>query len=168
MEMLEDNHRVELRVYQQKVKHLEYEHRNNIKAIVQDGTQILEDEQKQHEEREKDLLRSKEQLKFEQLELELVNASKIAELRQQADRQLFKLRQQFDDGLSELTSRCETRLRQLQVNLELRRRVEVHEVEERKNQHINDLMKNHKKAFGQMKAYVFCYTIVLPSFLACL
>jgi hypothetical protein len=153
MEMLEDNHRVELRVYQQKVKHLEYEHRNNIKAIVQDGTTVLEEEQKTHEEREKDLLRTKEQLKFEKLELELVNASKIAELRQQADRQLFKLKQQFEDGLTELTSRCEARLRQLEVNLELRRRVEVHEVEERKNQHINDLMKNHKKAFGQMKTY---------------
>lgn len=151
--MLEDNHRVELRVYQQKVKHLEYEHRNNIKAIVQDGTAVLEEEQKSHEDREKDLLRTKEQLKFEKLELELVNASKIAELRQQADRQLFKLKQQFEDGLTELTSRCEARLRQLEVNLELRRRVEVHEVEERKNQHINDLMKNHKKAFGQMKTY---------------
>ena len=34
MELLEDNHRVELRVYQQKVKHLEYEHKNNIKGIV--------------------------------------------------------------------------------------------------------------------------------------
>ena len=44
MEMLEDNHRVELRVYQQKVKHLEYEHRNNIKAIVADGTAVLEEE----------------------------------------------------------------------------------------------------------------------------
>jgi myosin heavy subunit len=153
MEMLEDNHRVELRVYQQKVKHLEYEHRNNIKAIVQDGTAVLVEEQKSHEDREKDLLRTKEQLKFEKLELELVNASKIAELRQQADRQLFKLKQQFEDGLTELTSRCEARLRQLEVNLELRRRVEVHEVEERKNQHINDLMKNHKKAFGQMKTY---------------
>ncbi len=153
MEMLEDNHRVELRVYQQKVKHLEYEHRNNIKTIVQDGTAVLEEEQKSHEDREKELLRSKEQIKFEKLELELVNASKIAELRQQADRQLVKLRQQFEDGLTELKSRCEARLRQLEVNLELRRRVEVHEVEERKNQHINDLMKNHKKAFGQMKAY---------------
>ena len=38
-------------------------------------------------------------------------------------------------------------------DLELRRRVEVHEVEERKNQHINDLVRNHKKAFGNMKAY---------------
>ena len=105
-----------------------------------------------HHHRERALLRGKEQSKFEQMEVELVNSSKVSEMRQQADRQLLKLRQQFDDGLSELTSRCEIRLRQLEVNLELRRRVEVHEVEERKNQHINDLVKNHKKAFGQMKA----------------
>ena len=153
MEILEDNHRVEMRVYQQKVKHLEYEHRNNIKGIVRDGTALLEVEQVSHETRERDLLRAKEQLKFEQMELELVNTNKIAEIRQQADKQLIKLRQQFDDGLLELVSRSEARLRQLEIDMELRRRVEVHEVEERKNQHINDLVKNHKKAFGQMKSY---------------
>lgn len=153
MELLEDNHRVELRVYQQKVKHLEYEHRNNIKAIVRDGTTSLETEQELHERKERELLRMKEQLKFEQMEMELVNASKVAEIRLQHDKQLVKLRQQFDDGLSELVARCEGRLKFLETDLELRRRVEVHEVEERKNQHINDLVKNHKKAFGQMKAY---------------
>jgi hypothetical protein len=48
MELLEDNHRVELRVYQQKVKHLEYEHKNNIKTIVQDGTGLLGVEHNPH------------------------------------------------------------------------------------------------------------------------
>jgi chromosome segregation ATPase len=153
MELLEDNHRVELRVYQQKVKHLEYEHRNNIKTIIQDGTGLLETEQTSHEDRERELLRVKEQLKFEQMELELVNSQKVAEVRQQHEKQLAKLRQQFEDSMSELTSRCETRLKQLEADLELRRKVEIHEVEERKNQHINDLIKNHKKAFSQMKAY---------------
>lgn len=56
-------------------------------------------------------------------------------------------------GAHELTLRCEGRLKNLEVDLELRRRVQVHEVEERKNQHINDLVKNHQKAFGQMKNY---------------
>ena len=153
MEILEDNHRVELRVYQQKVKHLEYEHRNNIKAIVKDGTGLLESEQSTHDLKERDLLKSKEQIKFARMELELVNASKVGEIRQQHEKQLIKLRQQFDDSLLELTSRCESKLKLLENELELRRRVEVHEVEERKNQHINDLVKNHKKAFGQMKAY---------------
>mmetsp|Transcript_2869 Transcript_2869/g.3032 ORF Transcript_2869/g.3032 Transcript_2869/m.3032 type:complete len:480 (-) Transcript_2869:150-1589(-) len=153
MELLEDNHRVELRVYQQKVKHLEYEHKNNVKGITKDGESLLEDEHGLNVTRERDLLRMKEQLKFEKMEMELVNASKVAEIRQQHEKQLIKLRQQFDDGLSELGTRCENRLRQLELDLELRRRVEVHEVEERKNQHINDLIKNHKKAFGQMKEY---------------
>ena len=99
MELLEDNHRVELRVYQQKVKHLEYEHRNNIKGIVQDGTTLLESEQQNHETKDRELLRMKEQLKFEQMELELVNISKVAEIRQQSEKQLIKLRQQFDDGI---------------------------------------------------------------------
>ena len=144
---------MELRVYQQKVKHLEYEHRNNVKAIVVDGVNFLESEKISQDTREKDLLRSKEQLKFEQMEIELINANKVAEVRQQHEKQILKLRQQFEDGLSELSLRSEGRLQQLQTDLELRRRVEVHEVEERKNQHINDLVKNHKKAFGQMKSY---------------
>jgi len=153
MEMLEDNHRVELRVYQQKVKHLEYENRLNVKTIISDGTQLLEGEQTSHQEREKDLLRRKEQLKFEEMEVELVNASKVADMRQQQDKQMAKLRSQFEDSLSELVTRCEGRLNVMARDLELRRRVEVHEVEERKNQHINDLIKNHKKAFGNMKEY---------------
>merc|ERR1712224_772369 len=37
--------------------------------------------------------------------------------------------------------------------LELQRKVEIHEMEERKNLHINDLMKNHQKAFTQIKDY---------------
>ncbi len=153
MELLDDNHRVELRVYQQKVKHLEYEHRNSIKTIIQDGTGLLEVEQSSHEDRERDLLKMKEQIKFDQMQVELVNTQKVAEVRQQHQKQLVKLRQQFEDGLNELTTRSEARLRLLETDLELRRRVEVHEVEERKNQHINDLIKNHRKAFSQMKAY---------------
>jgi cell division protein ZapA (FtsZ GTPase activity inhibitor) len=31
--------------------------------------------------------------------------------------------------------------------------MEIHEIEERKNRHINDLMKNHEKAFAEMKGY---------------
>lgn len=153
MEQLEDNHRVELRIYQQKVKHLEYEHRNNLKGIIHDGTNFLDMEQSMHQSRERELLKIKEQLKFDRMEMELVNATKVAEIRSQHEKQIAKLRHQFEDSLSELNSRCIIRLKQLETDLELRRRVEIHEVEERKNQHINDLVKNHQKAFGQMQNY---------------
>lgn len=32
-------------------------------------------------------------------------------------------------------------------------KVEIHEIEERKNQHINELMQNHESAFREMKEY---------------
>ena len=41
----------------------------------------------------------------------------------------------------------------MKIDLELRRKVEIHEIQERKNLHINDLMKNHSQAFGQIKYY---------------
>jgi len=51
MELMEDNHRVEVRVYVQKVKHLEYEHKNNLKAIDVDNTNGREEEDGLHEDR---------------------------------------------------------------------------------------------------------------------
>jgi len=44
-------------------------------------------------------------------------------------------------------------MRALRKELELRMKVEIHEIEERKNQHINDLMKAHQDAFKEMKEY---------------
>ena len=153
MELLDANHRIELKVYQQKVKHLEYQHKNSVKGIFFEGDTLLGFEQTSHNNREMDLLRSKEQLRAEQSKIEKDNAKMVAIVREQHERQIVKLRNQFDDGLSELSSRSEARLRQLETDLELRRRVEIHEVQERKNQHINDLVINHKTAFGQMKCY---------------
>jgi len=42
---------------------------------------------------------------------------------------------------------------QLKIDLELRRKVEIHEIEERKNLHINELLHNHQEAFDEIKAY---------------
>jgi hypothetical protein len=44
-------------------------------------------------------------------------------------------------------------MRILEKNLELRRKQEIHEIEERKNTHINELMKKHEKAFAEIKNY---------------
>ena len=47
----------------------------------------------------------------------------------------------------------ENKHEELRQELELRLKVEIHEIEERKNEHINDLMKNHEEAFKEMKDY---------------
>lgn len=44
-------------------------------------------------------------------------------------------------------------MRTLRDELDLRRKTEIHEIEERKNGQINTLMKNHEKAFSDIKNY---------------
>lgn len=44
-------------------------------------------------------------------------------------------------------------MKALRDELELKRKIEIHEIEERKNGQINTLMKNHEKAFSDIKNY---------------
>lgn len=47
----------------------------------------------------------------------------------------------------------QVKLQRLEEELTLRMKVEIHEIEERKNEHINQLMTNHEQAFREMKEY---------------
>lgn len=153
MEQLEDNHRIEVRIYIQKVKHLEYEHKNNIKRVQLDGDDAVDAEVEEHVKREVDLKAQKKSLKLEIKEHELADEQEVQRLTNQNRKNLEKTQEEFEKATAQMQERAEEQLRELRSNLELRRKVEIHEVEERKNLHINDLMRNHEKAFGQIKNY---------------
>ena len=153
MEQLEENHRVEVRVYVQKVKHLEYEHKNSSKKVKRDGESALEDEHEASVRREVELKRLKKSLKLELTERELANEFQITEWKQKHAKNLGKLREEFNHNIELLEGKYKDKLTTLKRDLELTRKVEVHEIEERKNLHINDLMRNHEAAFGQIKDY---------------
>merc|ERR1712039_380575 len=69
------------------------------------------------------------------------------------NKSLLKLRETFEHNHKQLEAQYEEQVNELKVDLELRRKVEIHEIEERKNQHINELMFNHQEAFDEIKAY---------------
>lgn len=106
-----------------------------------------------HQDRTIALKENKNELRLELMESSLKNATSVAEEEDRLERNMQKIRDQYEKELEDLRSRCDANLDQLVADLELRRKVDIHEIEERKNQHINDLMKNHEKAFGQMKSY---------------
>lgn len=153
MEQLEENHRVEVRVYAQKVKHLEYEHKNNMKQSAAEGDLHENEENKSHEQRVVNLKEGKKSLKMELLEVQLSNEDTVKQMQDTHKKNLSKLDETFEDNLETLRQKYEDNLEDLRQDLELRRKVEIHEIEERKNLHINDLMKNHDKAFHQIKTY---------------
>merc|ERR1719446_127137 len=68
-------------------------------------------------------------------------------------KRLQNLRDTFEQNHQQLQAQYEEQVEQLKIDLELRRKVEIHEIEERKNQHINELLFNHQEAFDEIKAY---------------
>ena len=68
-------------------------------------------------------------------------------------KQATKLRQDLQRTASELQQKYEKRMDALREELDLRRKTEIHEIEERKNGQIHALMKQHEKAFSDIKNY---------------
>ena len=68
-------------MYKQKVKHLLYEHQNNITELKTDGTLTLKLEQDEHRGKESDLRKDKRGLKVQLKELELSHEDVIKDLK---------------------------------------------------------------------------------------
>lgn len=153
MEAMEENHQVEIKVYIQKVKHLEYEHKTNSKKVKKDGEVAQLQESDEFRQRNVLLRKKKRALATRIREQDGVQASEITDIRKRNHNNLDQLRLQFQENLKDLEANYEQKVKDLESALELQRGVEIHEMEERKNMHINDLIRNHKKAFGQIKRY---------------
>lgn len=84
---------------------------------------------------------------------EMQNIGEVEDREKELDQILRDTQHKLDLSKKELIETYESKHEKLKEELELRLKVEIHEIEERKNQHINDLMKNHEEAFKEMKEY---------------
>ncbi|KAH9507717.1 Dynein regulatory complex subunit 4 [Bulinus truncatus] len=153
MEDAEERHQIEIKVYKQKVKHLLYEHQNNISELKAEGSVALKLSQDNHHSSELELRKDKRSLKVELKEQELAHEDVIKNLKKKNDEAMTALRNTFERQAKEIESKYEKKMRSLRDELDLRRKTEIHEIEERKNGQINTLMKNHEKAFSDIKNY---------------
>ncbi len=153
MERMQDTHRNDIRIYLQKVIHLEYEHANNVESVGALAQGATEAELAAHANTKRELQEARLALKSALHKSELSHEEEIRRLKEVERKEMTKLREQFERNYSELLSGYESRLAALTDDLSLRTKMEIHEIEERKNRHINDLMIHHEKNFQEMRNY---------------
>mmetsp|Transcript_16237 Transcript_16237/g.35152 ORF Transcript_16237/g.35152 Transcript_16237/m.35152 type:complete len:476 (-) Transcript_16237:425-1852(-) len=153
METLERDHRVHIRVHEQKVQNLEYEHKESRRQVNESGTFAIQREREEHADRVLNMNRDKLEIKKELHEQQQQKEVNVKMMRQGFAKNLEKLRETFENNHQQLLEQYEHQVEELKIDLELRRKVEIHEIEERKNQHINELLFNHQEAFDEIKAY---------------
>ena len=150
---MEEDHQMEIRVYLHKVKQLEYEQEKTNKDIELDGEGAKTSETDYFNQRLTDMTKDKLKLKSSYVENEKQNMVNVTKTEEKNDKVYDTSDREFNMKMKNLIAKYDMRLAKLQEELELKLKVEIHELEERKNLHINELINNHEKAFAELKKY---------------
>ena len=153
MQKEEQDHNCLVISHLQKVQHHEYEHEEAIAVVKTQGDAIMKEEGEHHTETETANRNGKANKKEDYDRTDNANISEVETETKQHQTSLEHLEQTLEQSKKQLIHQYELKLAALQKELSLRMKVEIHEIEERKNQHINDLMINHETAFREMKGY---------------
>ncbi|KFV70341.1 Growth arrest-specific protein 8, partial [Dryobates pubescens] len=153
MEEAEERHQAEIKVYKQEVKHLLHEHQDNLAELKVEGVVSMKRAQENHWAQELELRKDVRSLKVELKEQELAREVLVKDMNLKQEEEITRMRNDFERQVKEVEARYAKKMQALQDELDLRRKTEIHEVEERKNHHISELMRNHEKAFNDLKSY---------------
>ncbi|XP_018574466.1 growth arrest-specific protein 8 [Anoplophora glabripennis] len=143
----------ELKFYKQKVKHLQYEHQNNLTECKADALVSLKNAQDDYTAQERELLKDKRDLKSWTREQEQTHQDQIRTIKLQHSEEINKIRGEFECRAKELELKYEKKFSDLKTELNTKHNMELAEIDERKNSQINELIAHHDKAFNEMKNY---------------
>ena len=153
IELLKNNHRNNIRMYVQKVKHLEYDHQNTMNSISMEAQLLQNDEKSNHQIKKEKLITNRKILESESLKTKILNEEEIKEIEKKFSEKEISVKMEFENKYIELEKNYNLIENELKSDLNLQTKLQIHEIEERKNLHINDLIFNHSKSFDKMKNY---------------
>ncbi|KAJ8407942.1 hypothetical protein AAFF_G00269860 [Aldrovandia affinis] len=153
VEEAEEMHQSEIKNYKQKVKNLIYEHQNSLSEQKAERTTAKKVLQTEHIEREFALRKEVHTLKCCIKELQLSGENLTKQLKLKNNEEMVEMQNNFERQLQENNTKHDNKMMVMQKELDLRWTNEIHKIEERKNNQINTLMKDHEKGFVAMKNY---------------
>ncbi|KAG5490064.1 hypothetical protein JKF63_00183 [Porcisia hertigi] len=154
LEEVERDHQMEMKVYQQKVRHLLYDQRVSVKQLREESDAVLRQAEAAHTQRVQQIEAERQQ---RIAGMQSARESQESRIMDQRDGHQYMLtvtkRRNHEKEVARLQAAYEAKLSTLREDMELRRRAEVQDAEERYNLHINHLLQQHENKFTEMKTY---------------
>ena len=130
-----------------------YEHHSRITTLKSEAELAIKMREDEYRKRFTELLNEKRSLKMELKEAELAEEDLVRQHNLDHAKEITKLRQEFEANVNAIEQKYEKKMKVLKEDSEQRRTHEIHEIEERKNAHIDRLLKDHDIAFSEIKNY---------------
>ena len=140
MDHLQQEHQNEINAFINKYRHLEYDHDLFINEKLPNKSQEAMDKEEQiRGHREEIYMQKKQDLKDNIKANTIKHRDQIESKKASLQRAYDDKKAQLEDRLRNIIRRYKEKMKKLSEDLELRLKVEIHELEERKNLHINNL-----------------------------
>lgn len=152
-------HLSSIQAYQQKLKQLDYENEKRGEALEVEGREDHEKEAETHAQRLAAVREESRGLKEDYAKLQAKALRQVLKKQHQLHGMLDTTRKDLQAGIARYEARNEAQFSDLRNELELKLKAEVHEIEERKNFHINELIKDHERAYDELKRFYNTITI---------
>ncbi|XP_024081213.1 growth arrest-specific protein 8 [Cimex lectularius] len=163
LEEAEEKHQTELKEFNEKVKHLMYEHQCHLTEVKAESMVSLRMAQEEYQKQEARLNQEKEELQKKIVDEQLTHEEKIREIYLKHTEEVYGIREEFMEKIKEMAIKAEERVEKIREHFSLKNKMELAETEERKNTIIDKLNTSHKVALLELKTY---YTGVIDNNLA--
>lgn len=144
---------MEIKIYKQRLKHLLYEHQNEIVQKMTEAEKALKMAQDDDREAEAHFKEDKRTLKTTLIEREFSYDEYIRSLKREQDVKITALRHEFERRGAEISKLYDAHMKKTRETLDKRRKEEIKQIEDRKHAMIEKLMAEHSKAFAEIKNY---------------
>jgi myosin heavy subunit len=152
MDQLNKEHQNEINAFQNKYKHLEYDHEMFINdSLPKSSQEAVEREEEIRKNREEIYMEKKQDLKSGIKTNTKTHRDDIEKEKNFLKNNYEDKKKSLEQRLKDIIKKYKLKLKQLADDLELRLKVEIHELEERKNLHINNLDKVFQDKMNEWK-----------------
>jgi len=150
---LEERQQIELKMFQQRLKHLRYHQQDEVVELKNESELTLKLQEDHHRITEAEIKKDKRALKVEMKETEVAQEDFIRMLKLEQDQKVLELRQEFDRAAREMQAKYDLRMKTIRDDMEKNRRKQIQKIEEAKNAHIQRVMQKNQKDFQEIKVY---------------
>jgi len=150
---LEERQQIELKMFQQRLKHLRYHQQDEIVELKTDAELALKLQEDHHRVTEAEVKKDKRALKVEMKESEVAQEDFIRMLKLEQDQKILELRQEYDRKARDMQQKYGQRMKRIREDMEKARRKQIMKIEEAKNAHIYRCMQKNMKDFQDIKVY---------------
>jgi len=150
---LQDKQEYELKVYQEKVKHLLSEHELLITNLRIECEQILKTLENVDRDEQFGLQTNIRSLLIKQKENTLKHSELLNEYNILNIKQIMELREEYKIKINDLYNKYNEKFAQIRKKCKSERKLKIKLIESSKNKHICELMKKHKQSLNDIKNY---------------